>query len=182
MHATDLYNVKAWESFAPADFPENPEKYAPFQYVKRALAVSRMDAMKLNFPSDSFDVAFSFSSIEHFGGENHAGALQSVREMARVLKPGGIAAVATEYIINGKEALDLSNQFYNERTIYSDLIDKVDAIQLMDPLDLRPSPRTLNTVMDVRDAEKWDRSEFGLSTKRRIRTSFSKAGICYLPR
>lgn len=161
VHAIDLYNVKAWESFAPADFPENPEKYAPFQYDKGALAVSRMDAMKLDFPPDSFDVAFSFSSIEHFGGENHAGALQSVREMARVLKPGGIAAVATEYIINGKEAPDLSNQFYNERTIYSDLIDKVDGMQLVDPLDLRPSPRTLDTVMDVRDAEKWDRNEFG---------------------
>ena len=165
VRATDLYNVKAWESFAPADFPENPEKYAPFPYDKGSLVVSRMDALKLEFPSNSFDVAFSFSSIEHFGGENHAGALQSVREMARVLKPGGIAAVATEYIINGKEAPDLSNQFYNEHTIYSDLIDKVDTMQLVDRLDLRLTPRTLDTVMDVRDAEKWDKNEFGSEYK-----------------
>lgn len=74
VHARDLYNVKAWESFAPADFPENPEKYAPFQYDKGSLVESRKDAMKLDFPSNSFDVAFSFSSIQHFGGENHTPA------------------------------------------------------------------------------------------------------------
>lgn len=62
VHATDLYNVKEWESFAPSDFPENLEKYAPFPYNKSALTASRMDAVKLDFPPGSFDVAFSFSS------------------------------------------------------------------------------------------------------------------------
>lgn len=161
VHATDLYDTKEWASFAPSDFPENPQKYAPFPYDESALAVSRMDATSLSFPSDSFDVAFSFSSIEHFGGENHSGALQSVNEIGRILKPGGIAVIATEYIINGKQAPDLSNQFYNSQTIYSDLIDRVDNMRLVEPLDLRISSGTLDTAMDVRDAEKWDRNEFG---------------------
>ena len=39
-------------------------------------------------------------------------------------QPGGIAIVTTEYIINNKNPPDLTNQFYNERTIYSHLIDK----------------------------------------------------------
>ena len=61
-----------------------------------------MNGTQLEFPSDSFDVVFSFSSIEHFGGENYSGALKSLKEMERVLKPGGIAVVTTEYIINNK--------------------------------------------------------------------------------
>jgi ubiquinone/menaquinone biosynthesis C-methylase UbiE len=72
----------------------------------------------VEFPSDSLDIVFSFSSIEHFGGEGYSGALESPREMERVLKPGGIAIVAAEYIINNKNPPDLTNQFYNESTIY----------------------------------------------------------------
>jgi ubiquinone/menaquinone biosynthesis C-methylase UbiE len=62
-----------------------------------------MDGTKLEFPSNTFDIAFSFSSIEHFGGENHSGALKGLKEIERVLKPGGIAVITTEYIINNKE-------------------------------------------------------------------------------
>jgi ubiquinone/menaquinone biosynthesis C-methylase UbiE len=45
-----------------------------------------MDGIRLEFPSETFDIAFSFSSIEHFGGETHEGALKSLKEMKRVLK------------------------------------------------------------------------------------------------
>lgn len=160
VYATDLYGAQAWENFAPSDFPENPAKYAPFSYDECALSVSRMDATRLGFRPCSFDAVFSFSSIEHFGGENHSGALSSMKEVERVLKPGGIAVIATEYIINGKEPPDLTNQFYNVQTIYSDLIDKLEALRLVEPLDLTITARTLDTVMDVRDAEKWDRGVY----------------------
>jgi ubiquinone/menaquinone biosynthesis C-methylase UbiE len=61
-----------------------------------------MDATNLEFPSESFDIAFSISSIEHFGGKNHSGALRSLKEIERVLKTGGIATISTEYILNDK--------------------------------------------------------------------------------
>ena len=160
VYATDLYGGKEWENFAPADFTKDPKKYAPFHYDESALTALRMDATRLDFAPNSFDAAFSFSSIEHFGGENHSGALKSLKEMQRVLKPGGIAVIATEYILNDKDAPDLVNQFYNRHTIYSDLIDKLEGMHLVEPLDLGITARTLDTVMDVRDAEKWDRSEF----------------------
>src|SRR5207237_2887863 len=41
----------------------------------------------------------SLSSIEHFGGLG--GACATVDEMARVLKAGGIVALATEYVLDG---------------------------------------------------------------------------------
>jgi SAM-dependent methyltransferase len=154
VHATDLYEAREWKAAAPLDFPDNPGKYAPFPYRKDALTVSRMNGTRLEFPSESFDIAFSFSSIEHFGGKNHSGALKSMREMERVLRPGGVAVVATEYIINNKE----HHEFFNERTIYSDLIDKMNALRLVEPLDLNITPRTLDTVLDFFTVDmNWDK-------------------------
>ncbi|MDF2770006.1 MAG: Methyltransferase domain protein, partial [Nitrososphaeraceae archaeon] len=69
VYATDLYDAKDWKKAAPSDFPENPKKYAPFPYNEDALTVLRMNGTKLEFPSENFDIAFSFSSIEHFGGK-----------------------------------------------------------------------------------------------------------------
>jgi SAM-dependent methyltransferase len=150
VYATDLYGQNdGWKRAAPSDFPENPKKYAPFPYKEDALTVLEMDGTKLEFPSESFDIAFSFSSIEHFGGggdcgKNHSGALRSLREIERVLKPGGLAVITTEYIINDKEHLE----FFNKRTIYSDLIDKLERLKLVEPLDLRITSKTLDTVID----------------------------------
>jgi SAM-dependent methyltransferase len=152
VHATDLYDGKEWDNFAPFDFPANPKKYAPFPYKEDALTVLRMDGTRLEFPSETFDIAFSFSSIEHFGGENHAGALKSLKEMERVLKKDGIAVIATEYIINDKD----HPEFFNRKTIYSDLIDKLDSLKLVQPLDLRITTKTLDTVLDFKIAVNWD--------------------------
>ncbi len=159
LYATDLYSTKEWENFAPADFPENPSKYSPFPYNQSALTALRMDGTRLEFPSDSFDIVFSFSSIEHFGGENYSGALKSLKEMERVLKPGGIAIVATEYIINNKKPPDVTNQFYNEYTIYSHLINKLEVMKLVEPLDLTISQKTLDKgIIDASNAVDWDTS------------------------
>jgi SAM-dependent methyltransferase len=161
VYATDLYKGDGWNKFSPPDFISNPRKYAPFQYNESALTALKMDGRKLKFPSDSFDIAFSFSSIEHFGGTNHAGALASMMEIERVLKPGGLAVISTEYILNDKEAPDLSNQFFNRRTIYSELINRLDRLKLVEPLDLRISTKTLNVVIDaLKDNEKWDLNKY----------------------
>ncbi len=102
VYATDWYDSTKYED-TPSDFPENPIKYALFPYKEDALTVLRMDATNLEFPSDTFDIAFSISSIEHFGGKNHSGALKCLKEVERVLKTGGIATITTEYILNDKK-------------------------------------------------------------------------------
>jgi len=54
-------------------------------YARLAFQVD--DATRLSFPDNSFDVAVSYSTIEHIpGAENRRAA---IREMARVLRPGG---------------------------------------------------------------------------------------------
>jgi ubiquinone/menaquinone biosynthesis C-methylase UbiE len=106
-----------------------------------------MDAANLEFPSDTFDIAFSISSIEHFGGKNHSGALRSLKEIERVLRTGGIAVITTEYILNDKK----HPEFFNRRTIYNDLINKLNKLQLVEPLDLRITTKTLDTAMGLHD-------------------------------
>jgi hypothetical protein len=59
VYATDLYEGKDWKQ-APADFPTNPTKYAPFPYKEDSLTVLRMNGTKLEFPSENFDIAFLF--------------------------------------------------------------------------------------------------------------------------
>jgi SAM-dependent methyltransferase len=159
VYATDLYGQNdGWKRAAPSDFPENPKKYATFPYKEDALTVLRMDGTRLDFPSESFDIAFSFSSIEHFGGDrkNHSGALRSLKEIERVLKPGGLAVITTEYIINDKE----HPEFFNRRTIYSDLIDKLERLKLVEPIDLRITSKTLDTVIDFFTIDvNWDKMD-----------------------
>jgi len=102
--ATDLYEGR-WQSSAAregdASVLDDPDAFAPFPYRRDRLRFLRMDGRALDFPDGSFDVVFSLSSIEHFGGLD--GASASMREMARVAKPDGLVVVATEYIVAGPD-------------------------------------------------------------------------------
>jgi SAM-dependent methyltransferase len=53
------------------------------------------DARSLKHPQEAFDVIYSMSVIEHVGGE--AGDSQSLQEMIRVLRPGGILLVTIPF-------------------------------------------------------------------------------------
>lgn len=100
--ATDLYSgdfLDAISTEADPEFLTNPAKYAPFKYHEDRLMGLPADGCRLPFRDASFDVVYSLSSIEHFGG--HAAAATAMREMARVLRPGGIACVATELVLQG---------------------------------------------------------------------------------
>jgi len=100
--ATDMYEGTWQDERAREGDPAvlvNPDQYAPFPYRRAHLEFMRMDGRSLQFADGTFDVTYSLSSIEHFGG--FEGAAQTMREMARVLKRGGVLALATEYVISG---------------------------------------------------------------------------------
>ena len=105
--ATDMYEGDWQGERAKEGDPtvlHDPDRYAPFPYRRDHLTFLKMDGRHLEFPDGSFDVSYSLSSIEHFGGLEGAG--QTMKEMARVLKPGGILAIATEYILSGPKCED----------------------------------------------------------------------------
>lgn len=101
--ATDLYATNIdWQEAANGMLVD-PVDFAPRNYAwnARRLVVQHMNAFDLRYDDNSFDGVFSCGSIEHFGTlENVA---EAAAEMARVLKPGGILALATEFRLSGPE-------------------------------------------------------------------------------
>lgn len=81
-----------------ADVCRHPAKFAPFVYPQANLELLQMDARQLEFGDRCFDFIFSASSIEHFGGLKDIE--KAIREMYRVLKPGGVCVVTTELKLN----------------------------------------------------------------------------------
>jgi SAM-dependent methyltransferase len=96
--ATDIYGEGGFAGReARASMLEDPAAHAPFPYREDRLEVRWMDARRLGFADDSFDVVFSLSSFEHFGAPAEIAAAS--RELGRVLRPGGHAFIATECFV-----------------------------------------------------------------------------------
>lgn len=99
--AVDLYGNEGWSGSvgkeATAEVVTHPERWCPKSMDFSRIRFVNGSGTDLEFEDDSFDFCWSLSSIEHFGG--HDAACQSVREMARVTRPGGIIAIATEYLL-----------------------------------------------------------------------------------
>ena len=129
VYATDLYSDASHFQGLDPTVPENAERHAPFPYRRESLVFMKMDALDLRFPDDTFDFVFTFSSIEHFGG--HFGASLSMQEIARVLKPGGIAAISTEIILKGPR----HPEFFFGHEI-EPCFAEASGLELVEPLDL----------------------------------------------
>jgi SAM-dependent methyltransferase len=96
--ATDIYGEGGFaEREARSSMLQKPAAHSPFPYREERLEVRWMDARQLDFPAESFDVVFSLSSFEHFGGPDDVAA--AARELGRVLRPGGHAFVVTECFV-----------------------------------------------------------------------------------
>ncbi len=100
--ATDLYATtpEEWNYAAPPAMLTNPEALSPIPFRPKRLVVQHMDGRSLRYEEGTFDAIYSSSSIEHFGDWEDVTA--SAREIGRVLKPGGLLTLSTEYRIAGE--------------------------------------------------------------------------------
>ena len=142
--ATDLYEG-VWQQVqsreGDAGVIHDPASYAPFPYREDRLEFRRMDATHLEFESNRFDAAYSLSSIEHFGGVDGAG--RAIDEMARVVKPGGIVALATEQAIAGPPHPEV---FQPEQI--ATLVDRP-GLEMLQPIDTRVYERYEYAAVDL---------------------------------
>ena len=98
--ATDRYGGPAWASDAPALMLNRPEYFAgQLPFIPERLVVQHMDARELRYKDGLFDFIYSSSSLEHFGSDEDIA--RSIAEMARVLRPGGILSISTEFRVFG---------------------------------------------------------------------------------
>lgn len=143
--ATDMYEG-AWQAERAMEGDrsvlQRPEAFAPFEYRRDHLIFLRMDGRALAFADGSFDVVYSLSSIEHFGG--FEGARAAVDEMARVLRPGGVLALATDYCLAGPP----HHEAFQPAQVHA-LIDHP-ALRLVQPIDERVWNRYDAAPVDLR--------------------------------
>jgi SAM-dependent methyltransferase len=143
--ATDLYQGE-WQSIGglegDARVLARPEDFAPFDYRRERLTFMKMNGCQLGFADGAFDVAYSLSSIEHFGGV--AGARAAVGEMTRAVKRGGIVVVATEWAVQSPGAEEV---FAPEEVRH--IIDHPN-LRLVQPIDDRVYDRYEIEAVDVR--------------------------------
>lgn len=155
--ATDLYSVPIWDSYSPPQMLTEPERFAPGGFRTDRLVVRDMDGRALRFPRNTFDGVFCSSSIEHFGGfEQIANAAY---EMGRVLKPGGLLTIATEYLIFGPAGSDGWEDVRLFRR--SDLERYIVQASGLDPVD------NLNTeISEATLASEWELSLYAEDQRR----------------
>lgn len=147
VHATDIYLTPGWDDYAPADFLKNPDKYAPYPYERQRLICQHMDARDLRYPDNYFDGVFSSSSLEHFGTLEEVS--QAMREMARVVKPGGIIAITTEFSINGKCGCFNGNTWIFDLPTLQKYVIAPTGCELLDELDLTVTEETRATQISL---------------------------------
>ena len=169
--ATDIYGEGEFGAVeADAAMITDPGRFAPYRYPADRLDVRWMDARRLDFPDASFDVVFSLSSIEHFGGLRDVE--RASREIGRVLRPGGYAFIVTECFVE-RRLLDsplvqtairiatlgrrCSGATPRRRAIdvltHAEIESHIvgpSGLELVEPLDLRVDPRTWENVIGWR--------------------------------
>ena len=142
--ATDMYDTSwrdAWAGEGDERVLARPADYAPFPYRQDALVFLKMDGRRLAFRPATFDIVYSLSSIEHFGGL--AGAIEAMDEMARVLKPGGMLVLATEYCLSGPPHHEAFQPAEVEQLLSRP------GLRLIEPLDERVHARYEMAAVDI---------------------------------
>jgi glycosyltransferase involved in cell wall biosynthesis/SAM-dependent methyltransferase len=141
--ATDLYLSPGWEESANASMLTEPEYHWPFSWNPARLTVQHMDAMNLDLPDESVDGIFSSSSVEHFG--TRADVATSIDEAFRVLKPGGVLSISTEFCLRGSREGFPGVLLFDEDDIKDIFLGTRDWA-LMEPFDSSVSSATRATA------------------------------------
>lgn len=117
--ATDIYlDPGTWDGWFSKDILIDPRPHFDKRLNWQKTVFQHVDGRSLPYEDNSFDGIFSCSSIEHFGDENDIRT--AIEEVYRVLKPGGVAALSTEYKISGD-----GDGFHNVQLFDRKRIEKV---------------------------------------------------------
>jgi SAM-dependent methyltransferase len=146
--ATDLYGNDAWSTAggreADPSVLDDAQHYTRRPIKPGSIEFKVMDGTALQLADESFDIAWSLSSIEHFGG--HDSAATAVREMARVVRRGGIVAIATEQLLLDEYS---HPEYFTRAEIEKYVIDASPDLDLVEPVDwsLPPTEYLIDSII-----------------------------------
>ena len=140
-----------WSDVAPAGMLIDPSRYSPLPTPRGHVIAIHSSALRLNLPSNTFDGVFSSGSIEHFGSlENVALA---ACEIGRILKPGGVASIATEFRLEGPPDIPWfdDNVILFTPSMLKEYIVESSGLALREPLVVAQSDRTFEVRRNLVD-------------------------------
>jgi glycosyltransferase involved in cell wall biosynthesis/SAM-dependent methyltransferase len=147
--ATDLYlDPGPWHKEASALMLTRPQALSPYPFETSKLTVRHMDGRVLDYPDDSFAGIFSSGSIEHFGELEDVAA--AAFEIGRVLEPGGVATLSTEFLIAGPPGgWGWQHVLLLDQPSLRRHIVEASGLEPIDELDTGVSTATLRTQLDL---------------------------------
>ena len=147
---SDRYLEKtAWSDVVPQGYMISSQSYNQIPNVHRNIIPVHADARALEMPSNFFDAVYSSGSIEHFGGL--AAVEAAAAEISRILKPGGIASISTEFRLSGP----VDKLWFDESCILftfdmlKEHIIKPSGLTLLELNEAEQSPATFDTRKDL---------------------------------
>jgi ubiquinone/menaquinone biosynthesis C-methylase UbiE len=124
-----------------------PERHWPFAWNPRRLTVEHMNALDLRLEDESVDAVFSSSSVEHFGQREDVA--RSLDEAFRVLKPGGVLSVSSEFRLRGDRPGVPGVLMFDMDDIDGVFLGSRDWT-LIEPFDLTVSAATMATAAEFK--------------------------------
>ena len=153
-----------------------PERFAPGPFERERLSVQHMDGRWLRFPGETFDGIYSSGSIEHLGGLDFVA--NATLEMGRVLKPGGVLTLSTEFKIAGPpdgDAWDAGTLVLSEEQIRRYVIEACELVPVDLPLHdgTVPAHARVSNETQRRSSKSCRRHRLAPNRRRATRTSCS---------
>ena len=146
--ATDLYGNEEWSEVGGRESDDgvlaDPQPYCPRNINTDVIDFQVMDGTDLKYENAEFDFAWSLSSIEHFGSHDRAG--DAVREMARVVRPGGIVVVATEFLLLEDQE---HPEYFNRNDFQNYVLEATPDLELVEDVDwtIPPTDYLIDSVV-----------------------------------
>ena len=153
--ATDLYDSQTWTTAAVSLDEVYTKSFIPYRQDR--LVVRNMSMTDIEYPDESFDFVWSCCAIEHVN--NFKELHRIYQEISRVLKPGGVAALTTEFNATNLTVYEPNMLFTDQYWIehwFTGSNPVVQGLELLDQPDLSITPTPAN--------DPWERSRLPVSS------------------
>ncbi|MBX6314123.1 MAG: class I SAM-dependent methyltransferase [Isosphaeraceae bacterium] len=148
--ATDRYLIgDDWTTAVQGAMLVDPARHWPSAWNPRRLVVQHMNPLDLRFENNSIDGIFTCDTIEHL--PRALDVRRAMAEMYRVLKPGGVLSLATQFRLTGPAPGMPGTLLFNEDELHEKILGG-QPWELAEPFDPAISEATLATAVDFHEA------------------------------